>query len=51
MVRYGRIGTDGQEKIKSFDSTTQAEKERDKLIAQKTKKGYAPAGDTARAES
>ncbi len=49
VVRYGRIGTDGQEKIKSFDSTTQAEKERDKLIAQKTKKGYAPAGDTARA--
>lgn len=39
-VRYGRIGSDGQSKEKSFDSPEQAQRDADKLIAQKTKKGY-----------
>lgn len=39
-VRYGRIGTDGQQKHKSLASPAAAEKEADKLIAQKTRKGY-----------
>ncbi|MDF2693180.1 MAG: ligase [Labilithrix sp.] len=37
---YGRIGTDGQTSLKEFDSEEKAKKEYDKLIAEKTKKGY-----------
>ena len=40
-VRYGRIGTDGQEKTKDFDDEDAAKQDHDKLIAEKTKKGYA----------
>ncbi|WP_375765017.1 DUF4132 domain-containing protein [Archangium gephyra] len=39
-VRWGRIGTDGQTQQKSFASTTKAQAEHDKLIAEKQKKGY-----------
>ena len=39
-VRYGRIGSDGQSKTKSFDSDEAAGKDAAKLIGQKTKKGY-----------
>jgi len=39
-VKYGKIGTDGQEKTKEFDDEAAAEKEYDKLVAEKTKKGY-----------
>lgn len=39
-VRYGKIGTDGQTKTKEFDSAADARKDADKLIAEKTKKGY-----------
>jgi predicted DNA-binding WGR domain protein/cell wall assembly regulator SMI1 len=39
-VKYGKIGTDGQEKTKDFDDEEAAEKEYDKLVAEKTKKGY-----------
>ena len=39
-VRYGRIGTDGQTKEKEFDSEAAATKERDKLVKEKTGKGY-----------
>ncbi len=39
-LAWGRIGTNGQEKTKSFASSAAAEAERDKLIQQKTKKGY-----------
>ncbi len=39
-VRYGRIGTDGQTKSKSFDSPEVARVQADKMIASKTKKGY-----------
>jgi predicted DNA-binding WGR domain protein len=37
---YGRIGTDGQMSMKEWDSEEKAQKEYDKLIAEKTKKGY-----------
>jgi uncharacterized protein (TIGR02996 family) len=39
-VRYGKIGTPGQEKTKSFGSEAAAQADADKLIAEKTKKGY-----------
>ena len=42
-VRYGRQGTDGQSKTKDFGSDDEARKSYDKLIAQKTKKGYVEA--------
>ena len=40
-VRYGRIGTNGQTQTKTFASADAALKERDKLIKEKTGKGYA----------
>ncbi len=39
-TKYGKIGTDGQETIKEWDDEDKAKKEYDKLIAEKTKKGY-----------
>jgi len=49
---YGRIGTDGQMSMKEFDSEETAKTEHDKLIAEKTKKGYAlVAGSGAAATS
>ncbi len=39
-VRFGRIGTDGQRVTKSFASPAAAADERDKLVAQKRRKGY-----------
>lgn len=39
-IRYGKIGTDGRTQEKSFGSDAAATKEADKLVAQKTKKGY-----------
>jgi predicted DNA-binding WGR domain protein len=39
-VTWGRIGTAGQTQTKSFDSDDKAKKEHDKLVAEKTKKGY-----------
>ncbi len=41
---YGRIGTDGQSSMKEYDSEDKAKKEYDKLVAEKTKKGYALVG-------
>ena len=41
-VRYGRIGTAGQAKDKRFASADQAAKEAEKLIHEKTAKGYTP---------
>jgi uncharacterized protein (TIGR02996 family) len=40
-TRYGKIGTPGQQTIKDFSSKADAQKELDKLVAEKTKKGYA----------
>jgi len=39
-VRFGRIGTDGQTKVKSLESPAAAEGEAEKLIGEKTRKGY-----------
>lgn len=39
-VRYGRIGTDGQTRTKTLADDTKAEAHADKLIEQKTSKGY-----------
>jgi predicted DNA-binding WGR domain protein len=41
---YGRIGTDGQSSMKEYDSEEKARQEYDKLIVEKTKKGYSPVG-------
>jgi DNA ligase 1 len=39
-ARYGRIGTNGQTTLKTFASEDQARREAEKLIQEKTKKGY-----------
>jgi DNA ligase-1 len=39
-VRYGRIGTQGQSQTKSFADSESANAQADKLIGEKTKKGY-----------
>lgn len=41
IVHYGRVGTHGQSQEKTFGTADAAKKEHDKLIAEKTKKGYA----------
>ncbi|ATB47243.1 WGR domain-containing protein [Corallococcus macrosporus] len=43
-ARWGRIGTDGQEKTQTFGSPAEAQKEHDKLVREKEKKGYVLAG-------
>lgn len=40
VVNFGRIGTAGQTKTKEFDDRAGANAEREKLIREKTKKGY-----------
>lgn len=39
-VRYGRLGTVGQTKTKSFASPSEAQRDAEKLVAEKLKKGY-----------
>ena len=39
-VRYGRIGTDGTSKAKDLASEDAAAKHSEKLVSQKTGKGY-----------
>ncbi len=39
-TRWGRIGTDGQEKTQTFGTPAEAQKEHDKLVREKEKKGY-----------
>jgi uncharacterized protein (TIGR02996 family) len=39
-TRYGKIGTDGQSTPKTFGTAGEAKVEHDKLVAEKTKKGY-----------
>src|SRR5262245_5088966 len=43
-VNYGRIGSPGQTQPKDFPSPEVAQKEFDKLVAEKRKKGYVDAG-------
>ncbi|MCB9686452.1 MAG: WGR domain-containing protein [Alphaproteobacteria bacterium] len=49
-VRYGRIGANGQTQEKSFPTAAKAQAEADKLIAEKTGKGYAEVGGTPTAK-
>ena len=44
VVTFGRIGTAGQTKEKTLESVDLAEKEIDKLVREKTAKGYAEVG-------
>ncbi len=39
-VKFGKQGTDGQEKTKSFDDEAAAKKDYDRLVKEKTGKGY-----------
>lgn len=39
-VRFGRIGTDGQTQVKTLADTDAATKHAEKLITEKTAKGY-----------
>lgn len=43
-TKWGRIGTTGQSKTKTFPSPADAQKEHDKLVKEKTNKGYRSAG-------
>lgn len=49
-VNYGKLGTDGQTQVKSFSSSEEAEKQAEKLIAEKTKKGYVETQEAAAKE-
>jgi predicted DNA-binding WGR domain protein len=40
MTKYGRIGADGSQTVKEFGDPAKAIKEYDKLVNEKTKKGY-----------
>jgi DNA ligase 1 len=44
-VRYGRIGADGTSKVKTFADAAAAQRDADKLIAEKTGKGYVETGN------
>ena len=46
-VQFGRLGTTGQQQKKTFKSEAEAQKAADKLITEKTRKGYAEVGDAA----
>ncbi|MGF3023128.1 DUF4132 domain-containing protein [Methylobacterium aquaticum] len=43
-VRFGRLGTQGQSKARSFSDPAAARAELDRLVREKTGKGYTPAG-------
>ena len=40
VVHYGRIGTDGQESVKEFESKDEAKEYLEKKVLEKTKDGY-----------
>ena len=44
IVRYGRVGTKGQVQIKTFDTAEKAIKEKEKMLKEKSGKGYKLAG-------
>lgn len=50
-VRYGRIGTDGQTKVKQHGTPEDAAKDAAKLVAEKTKKGYVEAAGAGAPEA
>lgn len=40
IIRFGRMGTKGQTQVKTFSDAATAEKEKEKMIREKTGKGY-----------
>jgi len=44
-VNYGKIGSNGQTQVKDFANGDGAQKEYDKLVREKRKKGYADSGE------
>src|SRR5438067_255011 len=48
-IKFGKIGAAGQTQIKKLASDAEAKKTYDKLIAEKTKKGYALVGGKGKA--
>lgn len=46
-LNWGRVGTQGQSQVKSFDDDEQARKACEKLIKEKNRKGYLAAGEEA----
>lgn len=50
-VRFGRLGTEGQRKTKRLASAETAVRERDRLVREKTQKGYRLVGSEARPAS
>lgn len=45
-VHFGRVGTSGQSQTKTFSSAAEAQKNYDKLVAEKLKKGYERTGQS-----
>lgn len=43
-IRFGRIGANGQTQLKGLDTEEKAQKELDRLVAEKAKKGYVEVG-------
>jgi predicted DNA-binding WGR domain protein len=50
-VRFGRIGTNGQTQVKTYASPEVSRREHDKLVAEKTKKGYRSIAAATRAKA
>ena len=50
-VNFGRIGTAGQVQTKEFKSEAEAEKEYNKLVAEKLKKGYERVGEGGQSDA
>ncbi|EMO30393.1 WGR domain protein [Leptospira interrogans serovar Bataviae str. HAI135] len=44
-VTYGKIGTSGQTQTKTFDTEDKCQKEAQKLLSEKLKKGYQSSGE------
>jgi predicted DNA-binding WGR domain protein len=44
-VNYGKIGSNGQTQVKDFANNDSAQKEYDKLVREKRKKGYVESGE------
>jgi predicted DNA-binding WGR domain protein len=47
-VRFGKIGTEGQARLKSFASAKEAREAAEQLVAEKRRKGYVDAGSPAK---
>src|SRR6478672_5486249 len=45
-VQFGKIGTAGQTQVKTFASPTEAKAAAEKLIGEKTRKGYTEVADS-----